>query len=907
MVLFQIKMFKCRFCEFRSKQLKPYLAHRKFHSNLTRKFHCGYNSCDKMFRLEGSLRSHLLRSHQFPRKKTQVQNIAQSRNIYFECTVQLCKKRFSSRQDLFKHLRTHIRNKEKVTCPFDECDKVYTILTSFSGHVSRSHRDLPPTITLDQPENRNLNIEDIVDSEHNLSDGEHDPVNDECDFVDVERDSDDGFQLTSEKDASNDPFLLNTAHFFLKLECQLLVPASTIQKIVEGTLSTHEQGQEVVKKNLKTRLLEQHLAPQQVDEIIKEVFNNDPFVTSTEALKSDFTRKKFYKQRCGFIEPVEVLLYVENEKKTFFHYIPIEETLRQLFTDQSFSSELHSDCTHTDPDILSDFTDGTVFQKSSFFTQYPNALKLILYQDEFEIVNPIGSAKSKHKLLGIYMSIGNLPEHVRSHVNAIKLVALCKEQYFDHEKVYGKIVEDFKKIESSGIQLASGEVIKGALVFIAGDNLGSHSLEGFLENFSLASYFCRYCLITRDEFHSAEGPFESYPPRSIENYTAALEANRNGKDHCQGVKSNSVFNSLENFHVCNPGLPPCLAHDLLEGITAFDLKIFIDYFVEERWFSISTLNKRIESFQYSLHDNRDKPCPVSASKKRIVGNAWQIFTFLKPLPLLIEDKIRDTMNTKWQCFLLLLEIVEVVCAPKVHKSYLPYLATIISEYIAIRKTFEQKLRPKHHYLMHYPELIKQFGPLMKVWTLRFESKHSYFKRAIRYCKNFINVTKSLTIKHELFQSFLRLGGDIRSEIEMRGNSDFRKTIYQDSIQQALNRVTLRNDIQECCEIIVKGVVYRRGDGLVVRQKSYQFQVEVGKVCLLLSDETNVFIVFEVLETVFRSYLRVYEVGKCVGYTCCPLNSLPSTEKLNFYNTGSFLCVKPSYGLVSRPLWHPALC
>lgn len=127
---------------------------------------------------------------------------------------------------------------------------------------------------------------------------------------------------------------------------------------------------------------------------------------------------------------------------------------------------------------------------------------MILYQDAFEVVNPIGTAVHKHKLIGIYLSIGNLPEHVRSHVNAIKLVALCKEKDFDHDKVYGKIVHDLKTIESKGLQTSSGEIIKGSLVFIAGDNLGSHSLGGFVENFNMATYFCRYCLATRDELQS---------------------------------------------------------------------------------------------------------------------------------------------------------------------------------------------------------------------------------------------------------------------------------------------------------------------------------------------------------------------------------------------------------------------
>src|SRR5947199_10115322 len=117
--------------------------------------------------------------------------------------------------------------------------------------------------------------------------------------------------------------------------------------------------------------------------------------------------------------------------------------------------------------------DGNVYKNNKFFKENPDALRIILYQDAFEIVNPIGAAKKKHKLLAIYMSLGNIPHYLRCHINSIKLVALCKESDFEHETVYGKVVTDLKKMEKEGIEI-DGKFIKGSLVFITGDNLGSH-------------------------------------------------------------------------------------------------------------------------------------------------------------------------------------------------------------------------------------------------------------------------------------------------------------------------------------------------------------------------------------------------------------------------------------------------
>lgn len=61
--------------------------------------------------------------------------------------------------------------------------------------------------------------------------------------------------------------------------------------------------------------------------------------------------------------------------------------------------------------------------------QYPfflndNCLKIILYQDAFELCNTLGSSRKKHKILGVYMTLANLNPWHRSKIDQIQLVAL---------------------------------------------------------------------------------------------------------------------------------------------------------------------------------------------------------------------------------------------------------------------------------------------------------------------------------------------------------------------------------------------------------------------------------------------------------------------------------------------------
>lgn len=94
--------------------------------------------------------------------------------------------------------------------------------------------------------------------------------------------------------------------------------------------------------------------------------------------------------------------------------MPLKNTIKAIFCDKSIDLVLNLAPYHK-KGIYTDFTDGNVFLNNTFFQDNPRALRLILYQDSFEIVTPIGPARKKYKLLAVYLSIGNLSDHIRSY------------------------------------------------------------------------------------------------------------------------------------------------------------------------------------------------------------------------------------------------------------------------------------------------------------------------------------------------------------------------------------------------------------------------------------------------------------------------------------------------------------
>lgn len=84
--------------------------------------------------------------------------------------------------------------------------------------------------------------------------------------------------------------------------------------------------------------------------------------------------------------------------------------------------------TSANENILQDFNDAVLCMSNEFFPLNPACLKLILHQDAFKVVNILSSAKCKHKLIGVYMTLANLHPHNQSKVAQSQLVQLFKKK-----------------------------------------------------------------------------------------------------------------------------------------------------------------------------------------------------------------------------------------------------------------------------------------------------------------------------------------------------------------------------------------------------------------------------------------------------------------------------------------------
>ncbi|XP_050547867.1 uncharacterized protein LOC126909475 isoform X2 [Daktulosphaira vitifoliae] len=63
--------------------------------------------------------------------------------------------------------------------------------------------------------------------------------------------------------------------------------------------------------------------------------------------------------------------------------------------------------------------------------------------------------------------------------------------------------------------------------------------------------------------------------------------------------------------------------------------------------------------------------------------------------------------------------------------------------------FQDKLKPKHHFLIHYCNIIRKSGPLKFLWCYRFESKHRQLKAYSKNITSRVQLPISLAIKYSI--------------------------------------------------------------------------------------------------------------------------------------------------------------
>ena len=268
-----------------------------------------------------------------------------------------------------------------------------------------------------------------------------------------------------------------------------------------------------------------------------------------------------------------------------YQYVPLLSSLRSLLTDPSVIDEIYQ-CPsriHTDG-IIEDVCDGKVFKNHPIFRNDPFALQIIIFYDELELCNPLGTHVKKHKL-GIFLfTLGNIHPKYRSSLRVINLLLAATVPVIEKHglnQILQPFLCDLQTLATDGVVVLINSVertFRGALLMCLGDNLGSNSLGGFKESFSFAFRFCRTCYITNSTY-KALSDSSKLQLRSDDKHHRECDL-VDGPLHghyskTYGINRRSILLDVPHFSMFNGGLPHDIMHDVLEGVASLELLLLL--------------------------------------------------------------------------------------------------------------------------------------------------------------------------------------------------------------------------------------------------------------------------------------------------------------------------------------------
>ena len=251
---------------------------------------------------------------------------------------------------------------------------------------------------------------------------------------------------------------------------------------------------------------------------VAEIFRDiaDPFsAIGTEYLLISYVKKTF-----DYFEFTEVPLgkvlcrkkhgpsRIVVEKEESFIYTPILESIQQLLGNKRIASMILKTPTLSSEGVYYDICDGYLYRYDPYFQRHKNGLIIILYHDELEVCNPLGSNAGTHKVDMYYYTIGNLKPKFRSKICAIRLLAIVNAKFVKTcgiQKILDPIIDDPKKLyDGYQIEINGNRFgIFGKVLLCTGDTLDQHLWGGFKEEVGFAFQKCRSCLCNFNEMQQS--------------------------------------------------------------------------------------------------------------------------------------------------------------------------------------------------------------------------------------------------------------------------------------------------------------------------------------------------------------------------------------------------------------------
>ncbi|XP_039306455.1 uncharacterized protein LOC113004589 isoform X1 [Solenopsis invicta] len=160
--------------------------------------------------------------------------------------------------------------------------------------------------------------------------------------------------------------------------------------------------------------------------------------------------------------------------------------------------------------------------------------------------------------------------------------------------------------------------------------------------------------------------------------------------------------------------------------------------------TVADLDRALYDLKRRLQRNKDtfQPTPLIVGPLVNIESSYVIVN---------DQKFKE--DECWQLVILLKQIIDITTSSRVHCETYHLLDTIINEYLTLlNNQFPGKIKPKHHFLIHYARIMKLVGVLWKTNCMRYEGKHKEGKKTSQATNSRANIS-TIAIKHQLLLNY----------------------------------------------------------------------------------------------------------------------------------------------------------
>lgn len=678
----------------------------------------------------------------------------------FSCFI--CNSILLTVDELIHHIKLihFIKKGDKLTCHQFNCFSTFYDLNTYKRHLKNTHANNSANTI-----NSTNNITSVIQSRSNniptvtlpilTNTNNLENINKDFEIDIIENNTINQDEVTE--------FSKKLSQSALTFVCNLFSESHLTTKIIEKILADIT---ELLSSFIFTKLNDIILPKinNQNKTSVKKLFNN--FENVFNGFNTEYLLLKTLKEQNLYSPPLKFEIdntvtstykkgkSVLSKKISEGILLPIEFQITKFF-EQPGVLEKTLDYTKTlmeSGEKFENFVQGALWkEKMNHFNNNQNVVPLIMYYDDFETGNSLGSHCGKQSIAAFYYHFPTLPSNCTSLVNIFvaMLVKTSHIKIFSTSRTLCKLVEVLSKLENGiVITVLNKPIIVHFLVgLFIGDNLALNNILGFSGSFN-HNFCCRICKIPKSDIGSTVLENENLF-RNIDNYDDDIKKNDYKNT---GIKESSPLNSLSFFHVTK-NIYGDLMHDCLEGCIKFGLMSSLSYFIyEKKYISLETLNKKIESFEYGEIEIHNRPMTIKSEHLKhnvLHATSRETYCFLRYITLLIGEFIPET-ETVWKYILKLKEMVDFILKDSFTNIEIICLKELIKDHHKLYiQCFKMNLKPKHHFICHYPTVIKNSGPLKPICCMRQESKNKQVKEYSKVSFSRVNLELSLAKKCSL--------------------------------------------------------------------------------------------------------------------------------------------------------------